>query len=409
MTTDLADVIVVGGGVLGASTALHLQLQGVDSVVLLERDGLAQGTTAAGGGLVGMASPLLGWGPEEDAVERYGFRFYAELADQGYEFGWRENGMLLAATEDAPDGVLPEALLDPVRVPEAKRVDAAEAQELAQIFDVAVMAGGIYMESGGRLNAQLAALALARRFSELGGVVDERRPVTGLIREGDRVVGVETPRGPVHASTVVLAAGPWTNELLSQVGFRAPMVVLIATRVTTEPLGVPPTLPALMMFEFDYFWVREEAGGLLFGANYECTPRYSLLDRPTPPRFSELPINGALQTQRVGQAASRAIPALGTYETATVAHGGPSYTPDSRAMVGAIPGVEGLYMVGGCNECGVTHGPGFGRLAAELVTTGSGGIADAAAFDPGRFGDRYPDGASVAKARSVSGEYAVSG
>lgn len=407
--SERADAIVVGGGVLGASTALHLKLQGVERVVLLERDGLAQGTTAAGGGLVGMASPLLGWGPEEDAIERYGFGFYAELADRGHEFGWRETGMLLAATTDAPPEVLPAALLDAERVPEARRVDAAEAQELAGIFDIDAMAGGIYVASGGRLSAQHAALGLARRFTELGGVVDERRPVTGLLRHGDRVVGVETPRGPVHAESVVLAAGPWTNELLAHIGFRAPMVVLIATRVLTEPLGVPPTLPALMMFEFDYFWAREEGGALMFGSNYECTPRYALVDKPTPPRFSELPINGVLQTQVVGKAAARAIPALGRYETATVAHGGPSYTPDTRGMVGAIPGVDGLFMVGGCNECGVTHGPGFGRLVAELVTTGRGGVADAAPFDPGRFGDRYPDGASIASARSVAEDHAVNG
>ena len=405
---ERADVVVVGGGVLGASTALHLKLTGVERVTLLERDGLAQGTTAAGGGLVGVAAPALGWGREEDALERYGLEFYGALAEDGYDFGWRPNGMLWAVTPEAPESALPEALLDAERAPENRRVSASDIEELTGVIPAERVAGGIFHPIGGRLSARDAALALAHRFQELGGIVDERRPVTGLMHDGGRVRGVETSRGPIHADAVVLAAGAWTNELLGQVGFRAPMVVLIATRIITNSIGVPPTFPALMMFEFEYFWAREEGGGLLYGANYEGVPRYSFVDRSAPERFAELPIDGALETRRVGQAAAQAIPALGRYTTSTVAHGGPCYTADTRGMVGPIPNVDGLFMVGGCNECGVTHGPGFGRLAAELVTGGEA-FVDVAAFDPGRFDDRYPTGASIARARSVSGDHPVHG
>lgn len=405
---DRADVVVIGGGVLGASTALHLNLSGVERVVLLERDGLAQGTTAAGGGLVGVAAPALGWGTEEDRLERYGIEFYGALAADGYEFGWRPNGMLWAVTPGAPDSALPEALLDPERAPENHRVSAEDIEEMTGVIPAERVAGGIFHPVGGRLSARDAALALARRFAELGGIVDERRPVTGLVRDGERVTGVETNRGPIAADAVVLAAGSWTNELLAQVGFRAPMVTLVATRIITNPIGVPPTFPALMMFEFEYFWAREEGGGLLYGSNYEGVPRYAFVDQPIPPRFAEMPIDGALETQRVGQAAARAIPALGRYTTSTVAHGGPTYTPDTRGLVGAIPGTQGLFMVGGCNECGVTHGPGFGRLAADLVT-GAETLVDARPFAPGRFGDRYPTGESIARARSVTGDHPIDG
>jgi sarcosine oxidase subunit beta len=114
-----------------------------------------------------------------------------------------------------------------------------------------------------------------------------------------------------------------------------------------------------------------------------------LVDASVPPRLDQLPLDGVLYTQQVGAQASAVIPLLLRYRSMTVAHGAPCFTPDRRGLVGSIPGTEGLYVIAGCNEAGVSHAPGWGRLTAELVTEGSGGLVEGSSFWPGRFEGKY--------------------
>lgn len=219
-----------------------------------------------------------------------------------------------------------------------------------------------------------------------------------------RVTAVETPRGTVETATVVLAAGAWTNTLLRRLDRRVPQAPLPATRIVTEPLGVPPTMPTLMLQEFAFIWLREERGGLLWGCSYEATPRYDLVDRELPDRFDQLALDGMFEAMRAGVAASVAIPVLARYRSVTVAQGAPCYTPDMRAILGPVPDIEGLYVIGGDNEAGITHGPGYGKLLAELIITGMTSLTDLAAFRPDRFGDSCSTDADVVKAmRSMEG------
>ena len=155
------------------------------------------------------------------------------------------------------------------------------------------------------------------------------------------------------------------------------MVPLVQSRIVTEPLGVPPTMPTLMLQEFSFIWLREENGGLLWGSTYEEAPRLAFLDEAPPERFDNLPLDGVLKVQRDGLEASRAIPVLARYRSMTVAQGAPCYTADLRGIVGPVPEIEGLYVLGGCNEAGITHGPGWGKLLAELIVDGSASLTDA--------------------------------
>ena len=158
-----------------------------------------------------------------------------------------------------------------------------------------------------------------------------------------------------------------------------------------------------MLQEFSFIWLRETGGSLLWGCSYEQDPRYRFVTAGVPERTDQLPLDGVLETLRVGAQASRAIPVLARYRSFSIAQGCPSYTPDQRALVGPLPGLEGLYVLSGCNETGITHGPGYGRFLAEYIHDGQPTWLQADAFAPERFGTRYSNGREVANAVRSSG------
>lgn len=394
---ERADAVVVGGGILGASAAAHLLEAGVADVLLLERDRVGQATSSAGAGFVGLWAHgyLPAWKDEELEVERYGLDFYRGLADEGYEFGYKQNGNLWAATNDDAWRSFLEPIASHEGVPERKVLGPEEVEEVTGIIPARAVVGGVLFPNGCQVSAPEASEAVAARFAGRGGRVDVRRPVERIVVENGRVVALETQRGRVDTEIVVLAAGAWTNALLGQLGAWAPMVPLVQSRIVTEPLGVPPTMPTLMLQEFSFIWLREENGGLLWGSSYEEAPRLAFLDESPPDRFDNLPLDGVFKVQRDGLEASTAIPVLARYRSMTVAQGAPCYTADLRGIVGPVPEIEGLYVLGGCNEAGITHGPGWGKLLAELIVDGSASLTDADVFRLDRFGEQRRTGAEV--------------
>jgi sarcosine oxidase subunit beta len=404
--SERADVVVIGGGVMGASAALHLLEAGAGRVTLVERDGIAQGTTAAGAGFVApwAAGYIATLGPEELAAERYGIAFYGELAADGHAIDHRANGLLsVAGDADALPAL--ERLATAAADVERERCSPARVERLtagAIAAEAIAGGGGVFLPEAVQVSAAKAAPAIAARFERAGGRVERRRPVTGLCVAGGRVTGVETTAGRIQCDVVVLAAGAWCRELLAPLGVALPMAPLVTSRLVTEPVGVPAELPMLFLYgleAIDSIWLRGQDGALVYGGHYTCAPETLLLDAPLPERFDQLPLDGALAARRAGEQAARVLPALGRARSVTVAHGAPCFTPDMRSLVGPVPGFDGLHVVTGDNEAGVTHGPGYGRaLAAHVV--GDGALGELAAWRVDRFGDRYANEADVAAARA---------
>jgi sarcosine oxidase subunit beta len=389
------DVAIVGGGVLGSAIALHLAEAGLD-VTLLERDGIGQATSAAGAGFIGMWAA--GWTPtfgrEHIEIERYGLDFYRDLAEHE-EFGYRANGNLYVATTEATwDEQIAPKLLDLDAVPSLQRLSPDEVADLTGIIPADAVYGGILHPDGAQVSAGPAARALSRRFVAAGGQLETRTPAAGLRRQGDQVTGVETPRGALHAGRVIVAAGAWTNALLATIDVKLPVVPLVAFRVVTEPLGVPATMPTIMIGEVPMY-LREYDGALLWGMHYRAAPRFRFVEEAVPERFDQLPLDGLAEAESKAATAFDVFPLLAASQSRTVAFGAPTFTPDQRPCLGPVDAVEGLYVATGCNEAGVTHAPGYGRLLAELLTSGTTELCSIHAFDPDRFGDEYPDGTSV--------------
>jgi sarcosine oxidase, subunit beta len=394
---ESAEAVVVGGGILGCSAALHLVEAGVADAVLVERDGVAQATSHAGAGFVGIWGQgyVAAWLAEEVVLERYGLDFYGRLAEEGYEFDYKRNGNLWGATTPEAWDRFVAPIANHEAVPERRVLSPDEVEEVTGIVSSEAVVGGVLFPNGCQVSAPKASAAIASRFARAGGRLETRRPVERVLVENGRVAGIETARGRLSTDTVVLAAGAWTNVLLRELGVFVPMVPLVQSRIVTEPLGVPQTMPTLMLQEFEFIWLREEAGGLLWGSSYEGAPRYAFANDDPPERFDHLPLDGVLKVQQDGREASRAIPVLARYESMTVAQGAPCYTPDLRAMVGPVPEIEGLFVVGGCNEAGVTHGPGYGKLIADHIVGRGSSLTDIGVFRLDRFDGAYTTGAEV--------------
>jgi sarcosine oxidase subunit beta len=128
--------------------------------------------------------------------------------------------------------------------------------------------------------------------------------------------------------------------------------------------------------------------------------RRRFVDADPPERFDQLPLDGYLEISRHAEAAFPLIPRLALAHSPTPAYGVPMYTPDGRPLLGPVTGIAGLFAVSGCNEGGVTRGPGFARLTAELICNGSTSLCSIAPFALDRFGDRFATARDVAAVSS---------
>jgi sarcosine oxidase subunit beta len=245
---------------------------------------------------------------------------------------------------------------------------------------------------------------LAERLVALGGAVQTRCPVRGVNVKGGRVTGVETARGTIESDTVVLAAGAWSNELLRPLGVYLPAVPQVTSRIITEPLGVPETMPTLFLMGLTpepggtFLWVRGQRGALLWGGTYSRHPRNAFVGAPVPPRFDEVPIDGVLECRRLAGLAASFMPLLDSGQSLALKHGAPCYTPDRRGLVGPVPEIDGLHTMAGDNEAGLTNGPGFAKVLADHIVTGSSELASLDPWRIDRFGDRFRADAEVAEA-----------
>ena len=369
-----ADVVVIGGGIFGCVTALHLLERGVEDVLVLERDGLAQATSHAGGGFVGRwgGGYVPAWGTPELVLEAYALDFYRALAeDHGLEFGYKRNGSLWAATTPEAWDAFLERIATHAEVENKQTLSAAEVEEITGgVILASGVVGGVLHPDGCQVQAPRATTAIARLVEEAGGQIRTRTPVTRLVAEGGRIRGVETAEGTIAADNVVVAAGAWTNVLLRLLGAWMPMVPLIATRIITEPLGVPrrcrrsccPSSPA-------------SGSARRRGASCGAPATASSRARSSWSRIPSIAstICRSRASSRPSASAPRPRPRCHcslSYRNPRVAQGAPTYTPDLRGVVTGVPEADGLWVIGGDNEAGITHGPGYARLLADLVVDG---------------------------------------
>ena len=388
-----ADVIVVGTGALGNSVAWHLRQKGKTVLMIEAAAGPACQTTRAAAGFVVYHSGFhkLSWGRELGVVQSYGIDFYTDLNERcGCDIGYGRVGcayiFLTDAWEDWQDGIRRTREYGQ----EVEIVSKRRAAEVLPFIEYDTTRGIVFVPGGVRVRAGEAHVALSREMQGRGFDVRWNTPVIGFVRDGDRIDGVTTSAGEFRADDVVVAAGAWSHKLLNNIGVNCPAEPVVETRFVTSPLsGVTPDMPMLIFRDWQRFYIREERGGLLLGGGDHVPDEPDRQgDINEPPRTEDIPGDQAYRIQRLLGQVDHVMPMLKEVEIAEIRSGMPTFTEDDLFIMGPAPGLRSLYVMAGCQESGITHGPGFGRLIAELIA-GQTPFVDPSPYDPARFDSRW--------------------
>jgi len=392
---ERARVVIVGGGIIGASIAYHLTRAGERDVVLLERGRLTNGTTWHAAGLVSRVRGTHAL----TALTLDNVATYRRLtAETGIETGLREVGSLTVARTPARMQEISYAvsIARDVGVP-VEVVDRARIRELWPAAVVDDLVGGVFMPGDATVNPGDAALAFAKGAVDAGARYVPDTTVTGFRFGGGRVAGLDTTRGPIEAETVVLAAGLWTSELARLAGASVALYPAEHVWVMTEDAdGADESLPFLRDLD-GYLYIRNHGGRFVIGA-------FEPNGKPIAP--AAVPTGGFVEFgpdwehfAPVLTAARERVPELASIGFSHYLRAPESFTPDSNFQLGFVPEVDGLFVAAGLNSQGVIFGPGAGRAAAEWIGQGHPTM-DLADVDVARMG-RWMDQRAFLRERTV--------
>ncbi len=362
-----AQVVIVGGGVIGCSIAYHLTKRGVSDVVLLERKQLTSGTTWHAAGLIGQLRD----NHNMTELAKYTAELYLDLEQEtGQATGYKVNGSLSTATN-------PGRMEDLVRRADMAKVFGLQVDVLGPdgcrdhhaLINVDDVIGGIFIPTDGQADPVGVTQALAKGARAGGAQIFEDTLVTELTMDGDRVTGVVTDRNTIAADTVVLACGMWTRDLASRVGVTVPLHACEHFYILTEPFdGVAPDLPVYRDYDHCAYY-KEDAGKMLVGAFEPVAKPWGMDGIPEDFCFDQLP-DDFDHFAPILEDAIRRMPALETAGIQTFFCGPESFTPDDRYHLGAAPEVEGLYVAAGMNSIGIQSAGGVGKVLAHWITEG---------------------------------------
>lgn len=388
MTSELPreiQAVIIGGGIIGTSTAYHLVRLGVD-VLLLERHQLTAGTTFHAAGLVGQLrtsaniTQLLG-----ESVALYD-RLEAET---GLATGWKRNGGLrLACNADRWIEVQRQATTAHSFGLEMELLTPSEAQALWPLMDIDDLVGAAFLPTDGQANPSDITASLARGARQQGALIVEQTPVTGILQEKGRVCGVETPRGTVRCRAVINCAGQWAPLMGALAGVNVPLVSVQHQYLISESLGAAPDLPTLRDPD-RLIYFKEEVGGLSMGG-YEPNPLPWAEDgQPDDRPFRLLDFDMDHFEPLMNQALAR-VPGLADVGIKSFINGPESFTPDGNFILGEAPELRGFFVGAGFNAFGIAAGGGAGMALAEWVARGEPPF-DLWAVDIRRFGQPHRD------------------
>jgi sarcosine oxidase subunit beta len=369
-----ADVVVVGGGAVGASAAYHLAVAGAGRVMLLEReDRLATGSTGAcAGGFRQQFSSEVNIRLSQASVPMItGF-----TAEHGLPLDVVQDGYLFLVRGEAlwRDFVAANHLQRSLGV-DAELISPEDAGVLAPGVSLEGVVGAAYGPSDGLADPSGLALGYATLARRAGADIEVGVDVTSIRVAGDRVAGVETPAGPVDAPVVVNAAGPWAGELARTAGVELPLEPIPRHVLVTGSFPGAPRRRTLVIDAASSFYFHREGAGVLMGMG-------SANERPS---FETAPDERFVADELLPTAVER-FPALAEAAVEHVWVGLYEMTPDRHPVIGQAPGVSGLVLANGFSGHGFQHAPVVGKLVAELVVEGAARTVDVSGLGLERFG-----------------------
>jgi 4-methylaminobutanoate oxidase (formaldehyde-forming) len=365
---EYAKVVVIGGGVIGCSTAYHLAKLGWKDIVLLERAQLTAGTTWHAAGLIEAGGFFSATSVEmtKDTLELY----RSLEAETGLATGNKNVGMItLASTPDRLEELRRVAAFDREFGVEMEELSPEKVKEFWPLSYTDDILAGFYSPGDGRVNPIDVTMSLAKG-ARMGGVqIFEETAVTGFKKEGQRVTAVITNKGEIKAETVVNCAGMWGREVGLLAGVNVPLQPMEHYYLVTEPIeGIHADLPVLVDLD-KYAYYREEVGGILFGLFEPVSAPWALDGIPKDFSFGEIKPDWDRMMPYVEEAMKR-IPALENAGIHKFFCGPESFTPDLGPMMGLAPELDNFYVAAGFNSLGILMGGGAGKIMAQWIVDG---------------------------------------
>ena len=364
---ESAQVVIIGGGIVGASIAYHLTELGWTDVVLLERNTLTSGTTWHAAGLVGCLRAT----QNMTRLAAYSAELYESLErDMGHATGFQKVGSLSVA--DNPERM--EELVRGAGMASAfdVEVDIISAEDLVSrwpLLNPEGIVGGAWIPGDGQASPVDTTMALAAVARERGARIFEGVSVERIRTEGGRAIGVETDQGPMNAEHVVTAAGMWSHKLGRDVGVNIPLHACEHFYLVTEPIpDLPSGLPILRDTD-NCIYVKTEAGRLMVGAFEPVAKPYGMGGLPTDQPFLQLDEDWE-HLAPVYEAACERIPILADVGIRLFFNGPESFTPDDRYLLGETPELRNHWVATGFNSIGMQSAGGAGKVLAEWIVNG---------------------------------------
>ncbi|MFD9316516.1 NAD(P)/FAD-dependent oxidoreductase [Streptomyces sp. NPDC060053] len=348
-----ASVVVIGGGVMGASIAYHLAAAGVRDVLLVERDELAAGSTSkAAGGVRAQFSDELNIQLGARSLETFG-RFEEET---GYDIGLHRVGylFLLSTPEEVASFEAGVRLQNALGVP-SRMIDPAEARRLSPLIRTDGLLAAAFSPDDGHCTPEAVVHGYAAAARRYGARILRHTAVTGIERQGATITAVQTTLGRVTTDTVVCAAGAWSRAVGAMAGVELPVQPLRRQIAVTEPVpGLPPDLPMTIDFTSSLYFHGEGPGLLVGMSDPDERPGFATdtHDRWIP---------------RLAAAMERRAPALLDLRRTGGWAGLYEVTPDHNALIGESSSVSRFLYATGFSGHGFLQGPAVGEVVRDLI------------------------------------------
>ncbi|MCS5674339.1 MAG: FAD-dependent oxidoreductase [Actinomycetota bacterium] len=365
---DQAQVVVVGGGIIGASIAYHLTKRGVSDVLVLEQGQLTGGTTWHAAGLVSQLKST----HSLTKLATYSTRLFEELEDEtGQATGYRAPGSISVASdserwEELLRGI---SMASTVGV-EIREIGMDELGEMVPLLRTDDLVGALYIPKDGQTSPVDTTMALAKGARNGGATIVEGIAVARLLKDGDRCVGIETEDNQiVNAETVVMAAGMWTRHLAETIGVKVPLQACEHFYIVTEPLeGVERGMP-IVRDPSNYTYFKEETGKIMAGFFEPQAKIWNLDGIPRDFCFGTLPEDWD-HIGPIFEAACRRMPALSEAGLQLFFNGPEAFTPDGTFYLGESPEMDRCFVAAGFNSVGIQTAGGAGWVMADWIIDG---------------------------------------
>ncbi len=358
-----ADVVIIGGGIQGASIAYHLTGRGHTDVVVLEKDTLASGCSGRTGGMI---------------RQHYSTDLVTEIARQGRDFfatfdqvvgghsGWVQCGLVYMVTSKDQEALRHNVALGQRHGVPTRLIDEREARERVPGLNTEGAVAFAFEENAGYGDGYGSTVAFAARARERGATILQNTPATGIETERGRVTGVLTPAGRIATRVVVNAAGPWADRVGRMVGLELPLKLELIEEAVIR-VQAPDTYPIDTPSVYDFvngLSFRPEGTGHTVVAEGSTYFKGDLDADGYPTQPSDHYI------EDVSLRLARAMPRLASGTPRGGWAGLLEGTPDFHPVLGAAPGLEGMILCYGFSGHGFKESPVTGRLIAELILDG---------------------------------------